>query len=145
MRYQVDGADATTGKDRTIFVTATDERDAMAKAKEQGVYTTRIIELPDEPAQQTAAHRHTGQSVGHQRYIYKMVQIPPNITVREQKGAEAAAYLERVVNSHATEGWEFYRVDPVGVRVQPGCLGILMGIKEGEATYYVITFRRPAT
>lgn len=75
---------------------------------------------------------------------YKMVQVPPNIEVqsKQHKGNEAAAYLEGVVNSQAKEGWEFYRVDAIGVNVKPGCIAGLLGQKEVLSTYYVVTFRR---
>jgi len=62
--------------------------------------------------------------------------------MREQRGNEAAAYLEFIANSQAAEGWEFYRVDEVGVLAKPGCLGALFGRKEEYALYYVVTFRR---
>ena len=78
---------------------------------------------------------------------YKMVQVPPNIEVqaKQHKGNEAAAYLENVVNSYALDGWEFYRVDAIGVKVMPGCLAGLFGKKEAFSTYYVITLRKPST
>lgn len=78
-------------------------------------------------------------------FIYKMVQIPPAISVQAKAhtGNEAAAYLESVVNDMAGQGWEFLRVDAIGVQVQPGCLMVLFGQKTTETTYYVITFRRP--
>jgi hypothetical protein len=80
-------------------------------------------------------------------YVYKMVQIPPVIELGEGSsvGQEAASYLQRVVNAHAGQGWEFYRVDSIGVRVPPGCLGVFLGERETVTTteYYVITFRRP--
>ena len=77
-------------------------------------------------------------------YEYKMVQIPPNIAVemRKHKGNEAAAYLEGVVNKMAHQGWEFQRVDSIGVHVQPGCLEGLFGKKAESSSYYVITFRK---
>lgn len=77
-------------------------------------------------------------------YEYKMVQIPPNISVqmKKHKGNEAAAYLEGVVNEYAAKGWEFYRTDSIGVALQPGCGGILQGKKEEKSLYYVITFRK---
>lgn len=77
-------------------------------------------------------------------YEYKMVQIPPNISVQMKKhrGNEAAAYLETIVNEYAAEGWEFHRVDSIGVEVQPGCFGGLGGAKAGMTSYYVISFRR---
>ncbi|MDZ7405031.1 MAG: hypothetical protein ONB41_13125 [candidate division KSB1 bacterium] len=38
-----------------------------------------------------------------------MIQIPQEVTVKmkEQRGNEAAAYLESIANSQAAEGWEF--------------------------------------
>lgn len=79
-------------------------------------------------------------------YQYKMVQVPPSINVQEksQVGNEAAVYLEGIVNEQAKEGWEFYRVDSIGVNVQPGCISALAGQKAAEATYYVVSFRKPA-
>lgn len=79
-------------------------------------------------------------------YQYKMVQVPPNIEVqaKQHKGNEAAAYLEGIVNANARDGWEFYRVDAIGVNVTPGCLAGLLGQKEAFSTYYVVSFRKPA-
>lgn len=75
-----------------------------------------------------------------------MVQVPPNVEVqaKEHKGNEAASYLQTVVNKHAKEGWEFYRVDTIGVAVKPGCFDALFGKKTEVSNYYVISFRRPA-
>ena len=39
-----------------------------------------------------------------QRYEYDMVQIPPNITVKQATGNDAAIYLQRIVNEHASRG-----------------------------------------
>lgn len=82
--------------------------------------------------------------VSRSMYKYKMVQIPPNIAVqmKEHKGNEAAAYLEAVVNEHASQGWEFYRVDSFGVELQPGCFDALSGKKKENTLYYVITLRQ---
>jgi len=79
-------------------------------------------------------------------YQYKMVQVPPNIQVqaKEHRGNEAAVYLESVVNAEARNGWEFYRIDSIGVSVKPGCLAGLLGQKEQLITYYVVTFRKSA-
>ena len=77
-------------------------------------------------------------------YQYKMVQLPPviHIKYKEHQGGEAAAYLEDVVNLHAQKGWEFYRVDTIGVRTQPGCLSSLFGREAETLLYYVVTFRK---
>lgn len=77
-------------------------------------------------------------------YEYKMIQVPPSIVVkeREHRGQEAAHYLESIVNEQAATGWEFYRVDSIGVVTKPGCLGGLLGAKEALREFYVVTFRR---
>ena len=79
-------------------------------------------------------------------YQYKMIQVPPNIEVqaKQHKGNEAAAYLQTIVNANACDGWEFYRVDAIGVSVKPGCLAGLFGQREAFSTYYVVSFRKPA-
>lgn len=79
-------------------------------------------------------------------YQYKMVQVPPNIEVqaKKHKGNEAAVYLEDIVNTHAKDGWEFYRVDAIGVNVKPGCMAGLFGQKDMLNTYYVVSFRKQA-
>lgn len=74
-------------------------------------------------------------------YQYKMVQVPSNISVRvkDNKDGIAAQYLEDVVNEWATQGWEFQRVDTIGIEERPGCFG---GGKVTFTQYYVITFRK---
>lgn len=86
----------------------------------------------------------TTEITGTKSYEYQMVQIPPNIIVAKKgyAGNEAAGYLQDVVNTMSKEGWEFYRVDSIGVQVQPGCLAGLFGSKVEEHLYYVVTFRR---
>lgn len=78
-------------------------------------------------------------------YEYKMIQIPRTITVKakELQGNEAADYLQSLTNQLAAEGWEFFRVDEIGVEVEPGCLASLLGVNKTLIRYYVVTFRRP--
>lgn len=75
-------------------------------------------------------------------YEYKMVQIPPGIKLHstKEKGNEAATYLEKIVNSHAEDGWEFQRIDTLGVATPPGCLSF--STAEKQSTYYIISFRK---
>ncbi len=77
-------------------------------------------------------------------YEYRMVQIPPTIEVkaREQRGNEAAYYLQSIANEQAREGWEFYRVDTIGVVTRPGCFGALFGARQTLVEYFVVTFRK---
>lgn len=77
------------------------------------------------------------------QYEFKMVQLPQTFVLRQDTGKEIAAYLEKISNDHGAEGWEFYRIDSVGVAVQPGCLAALSGTKQTMTYYNVVTFRRP--
>lgn len=87
-------------------------------------------------------------------YIYKMVQVPRNIEVvapsilsgkqRADPTTVAAAYIEAIVNDNAAQGWEFYRIDSVGVSSSPGCLGGVLGHKMTFDSYSVISFRKQA-
>jgi len=72
-------------------------------------------------------------------YEYKMVQIPPTIAVKKEAGTEAADFLQRLATEQAADGWEYYRVDQLGVASNPGCLS---GQRAGVAHYYVVVFRR---
>lgn len=77
-------------------------------------------------------------------YVYKMVQVPPRIKViaNKQKGNEAADYLEAIANQYANEGWEFYRIDSIGIDEMAGCFGSMTNSKVASKTYHVITFRK---
>jgi hypothetical protein len=78
-------------------------------------------------------------------FVYKMVQVPPNIEIAESDriGQKAAVYLENSVNKQASDGWEFYRVDTIGVQITPGCLSALFGATAQTIQFNVVTFRRP--
>jgi len=77
-------------------------------------------------------------------FEYRMLQIPPRIEVKlkDAKGNEAAYYLSTIVNQEAQQGWEFFRVDSLGVKMKPGCLAGIFGAGETDRMYYVVTFRR---
>lgn len=83
-------------------------------------------------------------------YTYKMVQVPPNLSVAARgmfkqapdASTIAANYLQQIVNGEAQQGWEFFRIDSIGVKSSPGCIAALMGAKSVDTLYYVITFRR---
>ncbi|HEB87584.1 MAG TPA: DUF4177 domain-containing protein [Gammaproteobacteria bacterium] len=83
-------------------------------------------------------------------YKYNMIQIPPNIAIAAKKllgrapdpSSAAADYLESIVNEQAADGWEFWRVDTIGVRTSPGCIASIFGAKEIDAMYYVVSFRK---
>jgi hypothetical protein len=78
-------------------------------------------------------------------YDYKMVEVAPRLAFDkgEKTKGRLAAYLEEIVNQHASQGWEFYRVDSMSKTIHPGCLGALFGERSRAIMYYVVTFRRP--
>ena len=79
-------------------------------------------------------------------YTYKMLQVPPNVTVAKKVPHDRAAamYLEDAVSEWAQNGWEFYSVESIGILENPGCLASLFGAKAMITEYYVIVFRREA-
>lgn len=134
MKFRIVGIDGK-GVERNLTVDGNSEREALALAKQKGIFATST-ELLSEPSSDVKSGETTG-------YVYKMVQIPPSIKLQgEQQGNEAADYLQSVVNRYAKEGWEFYRVDSIGVQVNPGCLAALLGHQTSYKNYFVVTFRR---
>lgn len=93
----------------------------------------------------SANHNVTKKGGLYMNYDYRMVQIPPSISMKakDARGQEAAQYLQQIVNENAVNGWEFYRVDQVGVQIKPGCLARLLGATIQNLVYYVVTFRKP--
>lgn len=77
-------------------------------------------------------------------YQYMMVQIPPTILIKQKAQVvnEAAYYLQSVANEQAAKGWEFFRVDTIGVVTQPGCFASMFGATRMTTDYFVVTFRR---
>jgi len=127
MRFRVSGVDARTGDDVEVEIEADSQKEAFEIAKQ------RHRLFPKSAA-----------TLGGSRWVYKMVQIPPmiEITGGAAQGTVAAAFLEAVVNDDAETGWEFLRIDEIGVRVIPGCLGWLFGAPVYHLLYYVVTFRQ---
>ena len=76
-------------------------------------------------------------------FEYKMIQLPQTFLLKKDTGNEIAVHLEKLIQEWAGKGWEFYRIDSVGVAVQPGCLGALTGVKQSMTYYNIVAFRRP--
>ncbi len=90
-----------------------------------------------EPSPQHAISRST-------RYEYYMLQIPSNFAARQNTtaGNEIAAYVQDWANRLSSDGWEFYRIDTMGMTEMPGCLGGLFGGQATHTQYSIMTFRR---
>lgn len=81
--------------------------------------------------------------MGNELYDFKMMQLPQTFVLRQDTGKEIAAYLERIAQEMGSQGWQFYRIDAVGVAVRPGCLEAIFGGRQTMSTYNIVTFRRP--
>lgn len=76
-------------------------------------------------------------------YQYKAVQLPQNIEVNAQNRNSAAAdLLEKVINTYASQGWEFYRIDTVNTVEPPGCFAALFGGQSTLRPLNVVIFRK---
>jgi hypothetical protein len=76
-------------------------------------------------------------------YEYYMVQIPSTFAGRQGQttGTEIASYVQEWANKLAAQGWEFYRIDSMGMTEMPGCLSF--GSGSTYTQYSIMTFRRP--
>lgn len=82
--------------------------------------------------------------VAQPNYEYYMVQIPSNFAAKQGQtvGTEIANYVQEWANKLATQGWEFYRIDSMGMTEVPGCLAGLFGGQANHTQYSIMTFRR---
>jgi hypothetical protein len=124
------------------------ERERAAKEEEQ---RRREVEEQNRKlnarvaAEKEAEARKARRATGFVEYEYQMVQVPTTLQVynESQVGNVGSQFLSRLVGDWAAAGWEFYRVDTVGIRVNPGCLSLLFGGQVKYVEVYVVTFRRP--
>jgi hypothetical protein len=60
------------------------------------------------------------------KYQYKVVpfrgELKQGITSTDTVN-KVSQQLEELINSYASQGWEFYSLDSVSIRVSSGCLG----------------------
>lgn len=78
------------------------------------------------------------------QYIYRMVQVPPDVEINSasDRGHAAELYLTSLTAEMGHEGWDFFRIDTIGVVERPGCMARLLGFGATVTYYYVVAFRR---
>lgn len=84
-------------------------------------------------------------ATGQPSYEYYMVQVPSNFSINANQatGSEIATYVQEWANRLASSGgWEFYRIDTMGVTTNPGCLSSLFGAQQSFTQYSIMTYRR---
>ena len=139
--------DRAHGAETTQDIDASGQRDAPPSTQGENAAGRTPAGRSDRNPRSTDAPPKGKAAPEPMDYEYKMIQIPPTISVQasQHKGNEAAQYMEAIANSHAEQGWEFYRVDTLSVSIPPGCLAALFGDKGSQSQYYVMTFRRRRT
>jgi len=78
-------------------------------------------------------------------YLYKVVPFSGSFKtgVLGREGPETASkQLEDVINSHVSQGWEFYSVSQINMLIKPGCLAFLFGDRRSTVPYDQVIFRR---
>ena len=83
-------------------------------------------------------------------YKYKCVAAPMIIAISSSNGAMQAAEEKKtvesfgeIINTECHGGWEFYSMEQITVKNNPGCFGALMGVKAAETVYNMLVFRKP--
>jgi hypothetical protein len=56
-----------------------------------------------------------------------------------------AVQLQKVIDEHAAQGWEFLQLASVRLLVKAGCFQRLQGKKDGLEIYDQLIFRKPST
>ena len=73
-------------------------------------------------------------------YEYKCVPGPSQLVVKSpEESATAVRSYAKLINSEATEGWEFYSLETMSVAQAPGCLGTS---KVPPVVFNMLVFRR---
>ena len=73
-------------------------------------------------------------------YEYKCVPGPSQLVVKSpEESATAVRSYAKLINSEATEGWEFYSQETMSVAQAPGCFG---NDKTPPVVFNMLVFRR---
>jgi hypothetical protein len=77
-------------------------------------------------------------------YQYKTIPLSTTVAdVKETAEQAAANRLQKLINDHAQQGWEYYRVDTLDTAQKLGCFGIWLGSLSPKFHSQVVTFRKP--
>ena len=78
-------------------------------------------------------------------YKYKVVPFLGQLkrgVVSMDNASKVSEQLQELIDRHAAEGWDFYRIDKVDIQISPGCLAGLFGSKVSFITFDQVVFRR---
>jgi len=80
------------------------------------------------------------------KYVYKVVPFIGTLksgVFSVENAQKVSEQLQLLIDAHVKQGWEFYRIDPVQIQIQPGCLASLFGQRTSWINFDQVIFRRP--
>jgi hypothetical protein len=75
-------------------------------------------------------------------YDYYVVPFIGRIKNEGDNPKTVSEQLQSVIDHYVEHGWEFYSIEKVGIEVQPGCIGALLGHSPSYVNFDQIIFRR---
>ena len=79
-------------------------------------------------------------------YTYKVVPFIGTLksgVFNVENAEKVSNQLQELIDNYSRQGWEFYRIDPVQIQIQPGCLAGLLGQRVSWINFDQVIFRRP--
>jgi hypothetical protein len=83
-----------------------------------------------------------GVMATHSYLVVPFIGVIRGGTFSKENAQTVSGQLQAVIDGQLRQGWEFYSIEKVGIEVQPGCLGGLLGQKTAYINFDQIVFRR---
>lgn len=148
MKFKIDGIEESSGKKVSATVTADDEKEAVKKLKDKGIYPTSVQPIheerpkpiPSKPSA-TADLDNDGPQARHSHWQYRVVRASMVLESSKCDGSEAALYVQNLLNKYARDGWEFHGMETMTEETPPGCLAIFTR-EVTRSVFYMVVFKR---
>jgi len=76
---------------------------------------------------------------------YRIVPfVPSGASAHSSPGQVLADQLQALIQDHASQGWEYLRLEECAIRQEPSCLGALLGHGPTMLSYHLAVFRAAA-
>jgi hypothetical protein len=80
-----------------------------------------------------------------QEYRYQVVPFLGTMNTgifTNENARTVSSQLQRLINQHAEQGWQFYSLEKVNIQTNPGCIGQLLGQSASYITFDQVIFRQ---
>ena len=78
-------------------------------------------------------------------YVYTVVPFVGKVKTgffSSDNAATVSSQLQQTIDTHVSQGWEFYSVEKIDIEIQPGCLSSLLGAKVSYISFDQVIFRK---